>query len=185
MRTFIAANLPDTIRSELSEHLDRFRPLASGVSWIPPGNAHITLKFLGDVPESELGGVSAAVKDAVTGYKQFAVQLGGFGAFPNFRRPRVFWVGIVDGTDVLRGLARSIDKRLRPLGFEREKRKFSAHITLGRIRRPGTYDDLRDAAEDTQYISQPFTVPSVEIMKSVLTPQGARYSVFESFPLET
>ncbi len=185
MRTFIAVNLPESIRGDISEHLDRFRPLAKGVSWVPPGNAHITVKFLGEVPESELPGVSGAVRSAVSSHKQFGVRLGGFGAFPNFKRPRVFWVGITDGVDSLRELAQAIENELVPLGFEREKRRFSAHITLGRIRRPGNYDDLRRAAESAEYASQPFTVPSVEVMKSVLSPTGAQYSVFESFSLET
>ena len=185
MRTFIAVNLPESIRRDFGHHLDRFRPLARGVSWVPPGNVHITLKFLGEVPDNELSGVNEAVKNALSGYPPFEVQLGGFGAFPNFRRPRVFWVGITGGVEPLRELARSIENQLVPLGFEREKRKFSAHITLGRIRRPGNYDELRQAAESTEYNSQPFTVPSVEVMKSVLSPKGAQYSVFESFSLAT
>ena len=183
MRTFVAVNLPESIRRDFDEHLERFRPLARGVSWVPSGNVHVTMKFLGEVPENELSGVCGAVKSAVSEHQPFDVQLGGFGAFPNFRRPRVFWVGITDGVDPLRELARAIEDQLAPLGFEREKRKFSAHITLGRIRRPGDYDQLRQAVESAEYISQPFTVTSVEVMKSVLSPKGAQYSVFESFSL--
>jgi len=183
VRTFIAVNLPDTIRGEIGNYLDTFRSMARGITWVAPGNAHITLKFLGEVPEGELGGVTGAVKNALWGHKPFHVQLGGFGAFPNFKRPRVFWVGITDGVKMLRDLAGYIDHQLVPLGFEKEKRKFSAHITLGRIKQPGNFKELWHAADNTRYISDPFTVSSVEVMKSVLTPQGAKYSVFESFSL--
>ena len=184
MRTFIAVNLPDSIRSEIARHLDKFRPLAEHITWVPPGNAHITVKFLGEVPNNDLRPVGDVVKNALIGHRRFVVQLGGFGAFPDFRRPRVFWVGITGGIDPLRALALAVEDQLVPLGFEREGRKFSAHITLGRIKRPGDYDLLRRAAESTKYTSEPFTVSSVEVMKSVLSPQGAQYSAFESFSLE-
>lgn len=184
MRTFIAVNLSDAVRDDLAVHLDTFRPLARGVSWVPPGNAHITMKFLGEVPESELDAVAEGVVEAVTGFRQFEVQVGGFGAFPNFRRPRVFWLGITGGVDNLAALATKIDREMQPLGFEKEKRRFSPHITLGRIRKPGAYDELRQAAENADYASAPFTASSVEIMKSVLSPQGARYSVWKSIELE-
>ena len=83
MRTFIAVNLSEAVRNDLAAHLDTFRPLAGGVSWVPPGNAHITMKFLGDVPESDLDAVADGVIEAVNGHQPFEVQVGGFGAFPN------------------------------------------------------------------------------------------------------
>ncbi len=180
MRTFIAVNLTDEIRGDFIRHLDTFRPLARHVSWVKPGNAHITLKFLGEVDEKLLPEVVAGVRQAVAGHEPFEVQLGGFGAFPNFNRPRVLWVGIIAGVDLLAALAKAIDREMMQLGFPKEKRRFSPHITLGRIRKPGRYDDLRDAAEKTIYESAPFTVNSIEVMKSVLSPHGATYSVFES-----
>jgi len=184
MRTFVAVNLPETVRAQIGQHLDNFRPLADHITWVPPGNAHVTVKFLGEVPEKNLGGVCDAIKTALIGHRRFPVRLGGFGAFPDFRRPRVFWVGITGGIDPLRALVLAVEDQLASLGFEREGRKFSAHITLGRIKRPGNYDLLHTAAQNTQYTSEPFTVSSVEVMKSVLSPQGAQYSVFESFSLE-
>ncbi len=184
MRIFIAVNLSDAVRNDLAAHLDTFRPLTGGVSWVPPGNAHITMKFLGEVPESDLDAVAEGVIEAVNGHQPFEVQVGDFGAFPNFQRPRVFWVGITGGVENLAALAKDIDRNMQPLGFAKEKRRFSPHITLGRIRQPGTYDQLRQATESTQYSSTPFTVSSVEIMKSVLLPQGARYSVWQSINLE-
>lgn len=183
MRTFIAVNLPEEIRADFREHLEHFRTMASGISWVPAQNVHITLKFLGDVAEQDLGGVCSAVEKALAGFQQFSIQLGGFGAFPNFNRPRVFWVGITRGTEKLRDLARAVDQHLLPLGFEKGKRKFSAHLTLGRIKRPGNYDQLRQAAERADYSSATFAVPSVEVMKSVLSPRGALYSVWKSISL--
>ncbi len=185
MRTFIAVNLTDEIRGDFTRHLDVFRPLARNISWVKPGNAHITLKFLGEVDEKLLPEVVAGVRQALTGQVPFEVQLGGFGAFPNFRKPRVFWVGIIAGVDPLVALAKAIDREMVLLGFKKEKRRFSPHITLGRIRKPGRYDDLRDAAEKAIYESAPFMVSSIEVMKSVLSPHGATYSVFESIDLST
>ena len=184
MRTFVAVNLPESVRDQIGEHLDSFHRVARGIGWVPPCNAHITMKFLGDVPQANLEDVSQAVQTAVEGARRFDVELGGFGAFPNFRKPRVFWVGITKGLEPLRELAAAIDRELHLLGYEKEKRKFSAHATLGRIRKPGNYQALEQAANKAQYSSGAFTVPSVEIMKSVLTPQGAQYSIFESFALE-
>jgi 2'-5' RNA ligase len=183
MRTFIAVNLAEAIRDDLARHLNTFRSLAQGVSWVPPGNAHITMKFLGEVAESDLPGVADGVTVAVNNHRPCEVQVGDFGAFPNFRRPRVFWMGIIGGVEQLAALAMDIDRQMIPLGFAKEKRRFSPHITLGRIRKPGAYDKLRQAAENTEYASAPFTVSSVEIMKSVLSAHGARYSVWQTINL--
>jgi 2'-5' RNA ligase len=183
MRTFIAVNLSEAIRNDLAGHLNTFRPLARAVSWVPAGNAHITMKFLGEVPENDLGPVAAGIVKAVESHHPFEVQVGGFGAFPNFKRPRVLWVGITGGVKRLAALTGAIDELMAPLGFAKEQRRFSPHITLGRIRKPGDYDQLQQTAESTSYASAPFTVTSVEIMKSVLTPQGAQYSIWKSIPL--
>jgi 2'-5' RNA ligase len=119
-------------------------------------------------------------KDSIT---PFDLRLGGFGFFPNENRARVFWIGIQDGFETLRTLARNIDKQLQPLGFAREKRAFSAHVTLARFREPGPAGALAKAAARTPFEPEPVRVGQIELMKSVLSPKGATYSVIESVSL--
>jgi 2'-5' RNA ligase len=183
MRSFIAINLPATVKSEIGEIVTQLRPAGPPARWVPADNVHLTLKFLDEIEADQVGPLVEAIERASIGVPPFDLALGGFGVFPNPRRARVFWIGIESGAEALRGLAQAIDDRVRKLGFPREKRAFSAHLTLARLRRPAPAETLVTAAERLGYHSDPARITRIDLMRSVLSPSGAQYTVLESVPL--
>lgn len=183
MRSFIAINLPDTIKAEIGEIIARLRNAGPPARWVPAQNLHVTIKFLDEISDDQVKPLIGAITAASGQTKPFPLQLGGFGFFPNERKSRVFWIGIESGFDVLKELARTADHQTAALGFESEKRPFSAHITLARFREPAPAGNLAVAASHLDYHSQPIQVTGIDLMKSVLSPKGAAYSVLGSVPL--
>ncbi|GAB4324015.1 MAG: RNA 2',3'-cyclic phosphodiesterase [Candidatus Zixiibacteriota bacterium] len=183
MRSFIAVNLPVELKDDIGVIIDRIRNAGPKARWVPAENLHLTLKFLDEITDDQVDAIIGAITLAKGQVKPFEVRLGGFGFFPNDRRARVFWIGIQEGFEILRDLARSIDKQLIPLGFTREKRPFSAHVTLSRFREPGPVGDLAKAAARISFAPDPVPVSRIDLMKSVLSPSGATYSVIDSVPL--
>lgn len=183
MRSFIAVNLPVDLKDDIGDITDRLRNAGPKARWVPAQNLHLTLKFLDEINEDQVGPIIGAITLAKENVTPFDVRLGGFGFFPNDRRARVFWIGIQDGFEILKGLADEIDKQLTPLGFKREKRPFSAHVTLARFRQPGPAGDLVKAAAHIQFEHEPVRVGQIDLMKSVLAPSGATYSVIDSVAL--
>jgi 2'-5' RNA ligase len=183
MRSFIAIALPDQVRADIGTIIERLRPTGPPARWVPPQNLHVTVKFLDEIAPEQVDPILAAIRVASADVRPFDLQLGGFGVFPNERRARVFWIGITSGFDILRPLAKAIDDQLLPLGFPRESRPFSAHVTLARLREPGPADHLNRAAAHLAYQSEPIPVRQIELMRSVLSPKGADYSVIGSVPL--
>jgi 2'-5' RNA ligase len=183
MRSFIAINLPDSVKLEIDSIVDRLRALGPPARWVPGSNLHLTLKFLDEISPDQVMPIRGAIMMAIANAKPFDIRLKGFGVFPNERNARVFWIGIDEGYESLRALARAIDREVSTLGFPREEREFSAHVTLARFREPGPVSQLMKAAAHMPYQSDVIRVESVELMKSVLSPQGAAYSVLDSVRL--
>ena len=183
MRTFVAVFPPPRVRAAAvagaREAVRRLGGPADRVRWVRPENAHLTLKFLGDVREEVLGNLRVALEKACAGHAPFDVELAAFGAFPSARRARTLWAGVGAGSDRLRSLAAGLDAALAPLGFEREERAFAPHLTLGRIPgRPVSFDPPPDAE------GLGFRVRHVELVESTLTPQGAVYRTVRTFALK-
>ena len=184
MRSFIAINLPATVKSDIGEIVARLRPSGPPARWVQADNVHVTLKFLDEIEADQVRPLVEAIERASLETPPFDLALGGFGVFPNARRARVFWIGIESGVEALRNLARAIDRRVNKLGFPREKRAFSAHLTLARLRQPGPAETLVTAAEQLGYHSEPIRIARIDLMRSVLAPGGAQYTVLESVPLK-
>lgn len=178
MRAFVAVFPPPEVRKKALVSARRL-PSANRVRWARPENVHLTLKFLGDVREEALDGLSAALGEICAGHTPFDAALAGLGAFPSARRARVLWAGVGAGSDRLRSLAADIDAALAPLGFEREKRPYIPHLTLGRVRGQPASFDLPSSIEDLG-----FRVRHVELMESALTAEGAIYRTVDTFALE-
>ncbi len=144
---------------------------------------HLTLKFLGDTDESLIPQIVEAIVAAVDGIPPFTIRLTGTGAFPNLRRMNVLWVGI-EGGEPLVAIAGRLEERLESLGFPRERREFSLHVTVARVRGGHGLDAVRAVlgarARDAFGAA---TVDRVRLMKSVLTPQGPEYFTVEEVPL--
>lgn len=176
--------LPDVLRAALGREIERLRPRARGIAWVASENLHVTIKFLGSVEPERLGHVAEALEAVAAGREPFALAVRGLGAFPTASRPRVLWAGIADGRAALEALASGVDSALDALGFARESRAFSAHVTLGRAREPRR--DTALASELGASSGRPFggfTVKEVALMRSDLSPRGARYTRLGAWPL--
>lgn len=184
MRTFIAIELPESIKRKIGEVQTPLKKTDAFVSWVKPGNIHVTLKFLGEVPEDKIEEVFAATEKALQATKPFTMSLEGMGGFPNLRRPRVIWIGAGSGQEKLSGLAKRIEEEMEEIGFPREKRRFSAHFTIGRVKSPRNIERLAELVESTDFQTEEIQVTEVVVMKSQLDPAGAIYTPLKKVPLE-
>ncbi len=183
MRTFIAIELPEGIKKEIEQLQAPLKKTRAFVSWVKPGNIHVTLKFLGEVPEEKIDEVFGATQRAVEGNKRFSMSLKGTGGFPNLRRPRVIWIGTGSGGGELSRLAERIEEEMEKIGFPREKRKFSAHFTIGRVKSAKNIESLAQQVESTDFQTEEIPVCEVVVMRSQLHPAGAIYTPLKKVPL--
>jgi 2'-5' RNA ligase len=178
----VAILLAEAIRARLASEVERLRPLARDVAWIARDNVHLTLKFLGEVDAARLETLGDALARAVAPCPAFPLVVDGLGAFPSRSRPRVLWAGVGEGAGEATALAGRVDAALAPLGFPRETRPFSAHVTLGRVRTPRADRGLAEALDrGSVFGRQP--VERVSLMRSELSPRGARYTELAGCPL--
>jgi 2'-5' RNA ligase len=183
IRTFIAVELPQEIHDKLKQLQDDLKASMPDVRWTKYGNVHLTLKFLGDVQISRIDAISETLRGIARQFSPFTISLTGIGAFPNSRRPRVVWVGLEKGGDKLIKIAESIEASMRKLGFPREKRKFSPHLTVGRVRRLTNPSAMTQALERSVVgkIGE-FVVQRVSLIRSQLDPAGSIYTILTEAP---
>jgi 2'-5' RNA ligase len=173
----VAIRLDEGVRAALGGAVEGLRRVARDVAWVVPENVHVTLKFLGQVREARAAELVAALAQATSGFASFEASVEGLGAFPTPLRPRVIWAGVGRGADALVELAGRVDGALVALGFERESRPFSPHVTLGRVRAPRRDPPLADALlAGAGYQFGRLSVERVALMRSDLSPRGARYT---------
>ena len=174
--------LPAELRNRLAVEIDGLRDHAAGVAWVAAENLHVTVKFLGGVDESRLAEIGAALGRAVR-VPAFEVGVRGLGAFPSAARARVLWAG-APGSPPFTALAEEVDRALVAMGFAPEGRGFTPHVTLGRVREPRRNDALAVALEAAA--ARDFgalRVERVSLMRSDLSPRGARYTELAAVPL--
>lgn len=150
------------------------------VRWADSGGIHLTLKFLGDVPATQIPAIRAGLECACQPYRPFVLTCEGLGCFPNNQRPRVVWVGVRETIGVLSALQRAVEREIAPLGYPTEGRGFTPHLTLGRARDTASSDELRRlgsliAARAAGEIAR-MEARSVSLMRSELRPTGAVYT---------
>jgi RNA 2',3'-cyclic 3'-phosphodiesterase len=179
IRAFIAIDLPAGLRERLNSIIDNLKNVSPGaVRWVPAKNIHLTLKFLGDISPANLQVLSKILAAETQNCPPFDMEVGGVGAFPNDRRPRVVWVG-VKAPSALEGLQRSIEAETRRLGYTPEERPFSPHLTIGRVTHNAKPQDIRQLSEtlvnlDTSSLGC-VTVEKIFLFRSDLYPSGAVY----------
>ncbi|MDD3653404.1 MAG: RNA 2',3'-cyclic phosphodiesterase [Desulfotomaculaceae bacterium] len=186
MRLFVAINFPDYIKSKLKFFIKELRQLPSDAKWVDVPNLHLTIWFLGNVSETEVNTISTILNGSVTGIGPFKLNLDGVGVFQSVERPRVFWMGVSGGTGQLVRLHRQVQEALRQLGFEPERRRYSPHLTLARIRSPHGFVAIYERAKELVSKQVEFgsvNVTSIELMLSELSPRGPKYSILSSIPL--
>jgi len=152
------------------------------VVWVGRDNAHLTLKFLGGVDAARLDAVAEALNGAAAGAGPFDLGVGGLGAFPSPARARVLWAGVDEGAAEAAALAGRVDEALAPLGFAREAREFSAHVTLGRVRTPRSNPGVAAALGGAGPFGRQ-RVDRLALMRSELSPRGPRYTELAAAPL--
>jgi 2'-5' RNA ligase len=176
-RTFIAIELPESVEIQLGSLIADLQAPGDGVRWVRPENIHLTLKFLGDVPSDKIPLVAEGVEEAASPAQPFVLVLSDLGTFPNLRRPRVIWVGVHEGHDETVELQKRIEDALESRGFPREGRRFSPHITIGRVKKPPhPQSGLAERIERGSFVSDSMAVSSIAVMRSVLRPEGPIYT---------
>jgi len=184
LRLFYAIFISPRIAETLARHISQCALSGADVKWVEPQNLHLTLKFIGEVQLERLEEIIAAGESAADGVKTFRVFWEGFGAFPDFRRPRVIWAGMKQGGRAVFEIAERLEDRLAAEGFRKEERAFRPHLTIGRVKSPGGLEELRKATERIQNsrIGE-MEVSSFSLVKSTLTSRGPIYSVVRNFEL--
>jgi len=189
IRAFIAIDLSPEIQHQLSDVLERFTTQLDTlpIRWVGVNNIHLTLKFLGDVSLSNLMLLTDMIKSEISSHNQFEISIGGAGAFPNNRQPRVIWVG-VEGPQELLIIQNGIETAAARLGYVKEERAFSPHLTLGRISRNATSPDIKLISQILEKTRIGFLgatwVDQVHLYRSDLRPAGAVYTKIFSTPLQ-
>lgn len=185
IRAFIAVNLNVEIREFISSLKNCFNSEEFKVKWVEKNNLHLTLKFLSYISPDQIKLVSLSLKEITNQFNPFLLKLSSdIGVFPTYQAPRIVWVGIKEGTNELIKLYNSIEILLHKRGFSKENKKFSSHITIGRIKYIKDKNNLINILEDinVKCISQ--EVKSIELMESKLTPSGPIYSILDTFTLK-
>ncbi len=190
IRSFVAIELDDALKKGLVETQDllRSKGIVDEVRWVRASGIHLTLKFLGNVPADKIDDTVVAIRDASRGIGPFALTFGGLGCFPTPRRPNVIWIGVDGDTKTLAHLQDSIESSLALSGYPPEKRKYTPHLTLGRVGRHVKTQERRrlGALIDMQSVDHlgQMTVHQVSLMQSELHPTGAVYTRLAAIDLE-
>lgn len=179
MRVFLAFEIPREVKEYLGEIARPMARRVAGVKWVGQAGQHVTLKFFGEIDEDLARSIGEAVASVAAGYGPFQARLRGIDAFPDRRRARVIVVTLDKGVDNMRSLFNDIEDALEVLGIEKEKRGFTPHITLGRKRESSPLHDAHmPALEGTD-----FTITTLTLFKSTLTPAGALYEPLREIKL--
>jgi 2'-5' RNA ligase len=179
MRLFVALDLPDVAKDALAAVAGGVTASVPGARWVPRDNLHLTLVFLGGVDDARVPELSAALITAAKTAAPFTARLGRAGAFPSRRRARVLWIGMEDDAGALTRLAEATAAALEPLGFERERRAWTAHLTLARFRTPC---DL-SSSPPIEVSPLSFEVRELSLFRSRLGRPTPVYEPLARFPL--
>ena len=189
IRAFIAIELPEGLKKELAE-LEAQLKINSPhvVKWVDPNSIHITLKFLGEISADSIDELMLAIEESAQGIQPFQLEVREVGAFPNLERPQVLWVGVKGELVKITQLQKNIESNTEQLGFRRESRAFSPHLTLGRVRDeagPNERQRLGKLLTDTIFTGlHNVDVEAVNLIRSQLTPTGPIYTCISSVKLK-
>src|SRR5437763_8645690 len=187
VRTFIAVEMSPRVITRAGDLIDKLRVAAAEMNWIRPEQMHLTLKFLGDVPDTETPDICRVVTSVAAQFEPFEITCRGAGAFPNLREPRTLWIGIQEGAEELKRLQAALDDALHTeLGFGKEPRGFHAHLTIGRVKRelPGGRGELAQLLEQhAQFDADLAIVDELVTFASFLGRKGPSHEPLGHSPL--
>ncbi len=177
MRLFIALPLPQEVETKLGELTTEFKERGGRVRWVRPANIHLTVRFLGDTEEDRVPKIVELIDKVAGDFPAVDVLLDRLGGFPNLKRPRVLWVGLREDEQVheLSKLARQVELGVRRLRFEKEKKGFKPHLTLGRVKDSRGCRDLTEYMEQYTFEPLPVHLDRLVLFQSTLTPKGSVY----------
>ena len=184
-RVFCSIDIPQEVRVKVAEHISALKrevPEAQA-SWSRPENIHLTLKFLGDVPQRRVEQLSQAASRAVTGLDRFRIRLEQTGSFPKHGPPRVLWIGISDLDGTLGEMFARLEEECAKEGFKKESRPYRPHLTVARLRKPHGARTLAYAHQGLEFGPAEFDVSELQVMRSELSPHGSKYSVISRHAL--
>jgi len=178
IRAFIAIELNKQIKNRLSNIQDELKRTNADVKWVEPENIHLTLKFLGNIEEKKIEEIKRILEKISQKYARFLIELSTIGCFPKIDYPKVIWVGIEKGKLELSEIFSELEDELKKIGFEKEKRGFSAHITIGRMRsnlnRIRLVEEIKNKKDFPRLNS---LVDRIILFKSNLTSKGPIYEI--------
>ncbi len=183
IRAFIAVTLPETIIEKIGLIQERLKKTKADIQWVKPGNIHLTLKFLGYINLDELAKLKGGLEKAAEKFSPFFVTVEEIGGFPSIDKPRVIWIGISQGGELLKVINRAIEDNLAESGFPRAERSFQPHLTLGRVRSAKHKETLIKEVTKERVSIGGVRVNKISIYKSVLTSQGPVYSLLADVAL--
>lgn len=183
MRCFIAIDFPEALKRTVNDCIRTLKPLSRDVRWVSSANLHLTLKFLGEVPEAKITDISESLTAAAAATEPFVITVSGTGSFPNERRPNVLWAGIT-AVNSLFSLQSRVDDAMSDLGFAKEQRRFAPHLTIGRLKGTQGVAELMSRFRTFQNaFFGSIEVQEIVLMQSILKPSGAVYTELGKFRL--
>ncbi len=183
MRLFLALALPEELKDRLGDLVEDFTRADAQVKWVKTENMHLTLKFLGEVEETRLGEIYEVSRLSAGGIPPFDLRIQEVGAFPSLRRPRIVWVRAHQARGLM-NLHRRIETGFQSIGFPPEKKCWTPHLTIGRVKGTRNLKELCRRLEQAVFEPVTFHIDSLHVIQSVLRSEGPLYTTRKSIPLE-
>jgi len=184
IRSFLAIELPKPILRKIEEIEADLKSAHADVRWVSPEKIHLTLKFFGNIEEPRIDSIFKSIEEPVRNTPPFSLKVQGVGAFPSMKNPRVIWMGLVNGSQILSSFQEEIEAQLEKTGFQPEDRPFRPHLTLGRMKSRCGKDDLVGRMEKHKEGEfGDFQVERVILFKSDLKPSGPIYTALREMKL--
>lgn len=182
IRAFLAIDLDDDLKPKINKIIRQFKQIDTKIKYVELANLHLTLKFFGDIDTNGLNLIEDAIKKVLVEFKPFNIKIKGCGAFPNKNRIKVIWVGIEDDS-IIKDMHAKLDNEFSKLGIDKD-RKFSTHLTIGRMKTAKNKAQVKDTIEDFETFEiGEMEVTEISLKKSTLTPAGPIYDDIEIFEL--
>ena len=184
IRSFLAVELPEPILRKIEEVEVDLKSAHADVRWVSPEKIHLTLKFFGNIEASRIDSIFKSIEERVRSTQPFSLKVQGVGAFPSMKSPRVIWMGLVNGSEILTSLQKEIEAQLEKIRFQPEDRPFRPHLTLGRVKSSRGRNDLVGRMEKHKEREfGDFQVDRLILFKSDLKPSGPIYTVLGEMKL--
>jgi len=185
-RIFVAIDISEEARRKVADYIENLRGEFSNlrVGWEKSEKLHLTVKFLGDIDSNELQNLTEAVEKTARQFSNFNLQISRTGVFPSKRNARILWLGVDDEHENLQKINDILETECEQKGFVNEKRKFKAHLTIGRLREPNKSKELIDRHLNKTFAAVKFEVSEIVIYESRLQKSGSIYTKYKNLNLQ-